>query len=207
MSIFEIFRFYENHPERNQPADWPASAKYSPHKCIFVNKFLITFYNQVICSTCDEKNNMNTWDRARSHWLTTTVFFEEQRGRKKSFPVSFTLDSTICRGRKGRWEGVGDVRGQSKCVTATTMMTMTHLVPFEAEACEAWNWHSSHTRRIPTSRWRLSERVDSITKKLCVTEHRCILKKTFKKTFNCLVILFGCREGFSRSSMIQKHVT
>lgn len=72
------------------------------------------------------------------------LFFKNKRREKTSFPVSFTLDFTIYRGRMGTLRGGGGGCEESKRVGTATSVMMTHLAPSETEACEAFNWHCSH---------------------------------------------------------------
>lgn len=130
----------------------------------------------VICSTDHEQ--MKFWSnvtkktvRARSYWLTTTVFCTKTTNFLSS--AIHTWLYNFAEELEGHGAGVGDVREQSECATASTMMT--HLVPCETKACEALNWH---TRREPTSRQHMPERGWQYHIKTlalcCVTDHHCI---------------------------------
>lgn len=107
----------------------------------------------VICSTDHEQ--MKFWSNVtkktvRSYWLTTTVFCTKTTNFLSS--VIHTWLYNFAEEREGHGAGVGEVREQSECATASTMMT--HLVPCETKACEALNWH---TRRELTSRQHVRE--------------------------------------------------
>lgn len=121
----------------------------------------------LICSRDHEQTNVHQTSQRELSELGTTdsplLCFAHRKQNFLSIVVHLTLHSA--EEIEGHGEGVGDVREQSECATASTMMT--HSVPCETKACKAFNRHWSHKERTAFSLMHVREGLTVPQKNSC----------------------------------------